>query len=122
MNNWAIVEIFGHQKFAGYLTECEMGGGKLLRLDVPESTDGLHKAFTKFFGTAAIYSITAVDEDVARTIASTYRAAPVSAYDFGEDVRNAIRVARQQSLPSPTVDTTECDDQYDDPDFQEVWL
>lgn len=114
MNTWAIVEIFGHQKFAGYLTECEMGGGKLMRLDVPACAG--HPAFTKYFGVAAIYSITPVEEDVAHAVAIGYRQAPVSAYDFGEEVRNAIRAARAKSLPSVVVDTYEVHDDEDEDD------
>ncbi len=33
---WAIVELFGHQKIAGRLTEQTIGGCHFLRVDVPD--------------------------------------------------------------------------------------
>ena len=33
---WAIVELMGHRRLAGYVTETELAGAPMLRLDVPE--------------------------------------------------------------------------------------
>ena len=57
---WAVVELFGRQVIAGQVTEVTIAGGDMLRVDVP-SINGLD-AYTKFYGSGAIYSITPVDE------------------------------------------------------------
>lgn len=47
---WAILELFGHQRFAGRVSEALIGGAPFVRLDVPEA-NGV-PGFTRFFGTA----------------------------------------------------------------------
>lgn len=61
---WAIVELFGHQKIAGEVSEEALAGGSFLRVDVP--AEGDYVAFTRFYGASAVYSITPVSEEVAR--------------------------------------------------------
>lgn len=87
---WAIVEIFGHQKLAGRLSEFALGGCNFVRVDVPElparkagsyrAATPLQPAFTKLFGQGAIYSITLVAESVARAAAEQIRPEPISVY------------------------------------------
>ena len=74
----AIVEIMGHQTFAGYVSEQVVGGGAMVRVDVPAVGD--EPAFTKLFGVASIYCITPVSEDVAFLAAKRTHSAPVSVY------------------------------------------
>lgn len=50
---WAIVEIFGHSRYAGIISEHAIGGCSFVRVDVPET--GEEPAFTKLFGQGAIY-------------------------------------------------------------------
>jgi len=64
---WALVELFGHTKFAGKVTEQSIGGCSFVRLDVPAGTD--RRAFTKIYGQNAIYCITITDEQTAREAA-----------------------------------------------------
>ena len=52
---WALVELFGHQKIIGKVSESVLAGGAFLRVDVPESQ--AKPAYTRFFGPGAIYSI-----------------------------------------------------------------
>jgi len=68
---WALVEVMGHHKFAGKVTEATIAGAGFLRLDVPESVG--QQAFTKFISPAALYALTPVSEDVARGLAASYR-------------------------------------------------
>ena len=54
---WAVVEIMGHKRFAGKVTEQAMGGAGFVRIDVPEITlpsGDVLPAFTKLFGAASI--------------------------------------------------------------------
>ncbi len=108
-SGWAIVEIMGHQKYAGFVSTQAVGGASMLRIDVPE-VEG-HQAFTKMFGVAAIYGITPVDELVAKSMARSLRKAPVDVYEFPKEVVQAMRTAK---LPSPQQDLD-----FDDADFHD---
>lgn len=66
---WALVELFGHQRIVGYLSQQTFGSSVLFRVDVPDLLkDGKieRKGFTRYFGVASIYSITPIDEDSVR--------------------------------------------------------
>jgi hypothetical protein len=75
---WAIVEIFGHSRYAGTISEHTIGGCSFVRVDVPE-VDG-EPAFTKLFGNAAIYSITPVSEQICRVVAKQFQSRPLTVY------------------------------------------
>ncbi len=69
LKSWALVELFGHQRIVGYLSQQTFGTGVLFRVDVPDMTkDGkvVRRGFTRYFGLSAIYSITPCDEDTVR--------------------------------------------------------
>ncbi len=76
---WAVVELMGHVKHAGRLSEEERFGCKLGRLDSPND-DGTET--TIYFGGASVFRITVVTETVARHVARTAPARPVSPWDF----------------------------------------
>lgn len=80
-HEWAIVEMFGHTRIAGLVTEPEIGAGDLIRLDVPQD-NGSGWAFTKYIGTKAIYSINIVSESIAREAAKRFQAKPVYGYEL----------------------------------------
>lgn len=66
---WAIVELFGHQKIVGYLSQQTFGTGVLFRVDVPDLLkDGkkVRDGFTRYFGLSAIYSVTPCSEAIVR--------------------------------------------------------
>jgi hypothetical protein len=82
---WAIIEIFGHQKYAGKVSEFAIGGCNFVRVDVPAlpargPQEEAMPAFTKLFGNGAVYSITLVSEQVARAVAATIRPEPLNVY------------------------------------------
>jgi hypothetical protein len=77
--SWALVELMGHQRIVGKVSETEIAGAKLLRVDVPKTGDA--QAITKYFGPSAIYCITPVEEDTARVMAKQIETAPVSVWD-----------------------------------------
>lgn len=77
-DQWAIVEIMGHQRFAGRVTEQAVGGTNFVRVDVPEA--GGCQPFTKLFGSASIYAITPVDEETARGAAAQLRQRPMDEF------------------------------------------
>ncbi len=77
---WALVELFGHQRVAGLLTEATLGGCHFLRVDVPEIGDA--PAFTRLYTQGAIYGITFVEERIARELARQFRVQPVQQYEL----------------------------------------
>lgn len=77
---WAIVELFGHQRMAGRITEASVGGCQFIRVDVPPV--GENAGYTRLLGQGAIYAINLVDEPVARAAAESYRTVPVSSYEI----------------------------------------
>jgi hypothetical protein len=77
-DHWAIVEIFGHVRLAGRVTEATIGGCAFVRVDVP-AVDG-EAAYTRLYGQGAIYSITLVTEDTARRAAAQVREQPLTIY------------------------------------------
>lgn len=79
-NEWALVELFGHQKIVGKVSEATLAGGSFLRVDVPEFNK--HPAFTRFYGPGAIYSINPVTEEIARGLMENYRNEPVSRFEL----------------------------------------
>lgn len=75
---WVILELFGHKVIAGYMRRDETLGTPLLRLDVPETPT--QAAFTRHYNPTAIYSISYVSEDVARRVANSLAASPITVY------------------------------------------
>lgn len=77
---WAILELMGHRRMAGEVSEQSIGGGMLLRIDVPATEE--QAAFTQYYGTQAIYCLTPTTEDVARKVAEHSHMAPVNHYEL----------------------------------------
>lgn len=77
---WGLLELFGHQRLAGKLSDQTIGGVHFLRIDVPQVGDV--PPYTRFFTQGAIYGMTVTTEDVARRLAASMRATPVSAYEL----------------------------------------
>lgn len=75
-----LLELFGHQKLAGRISEQTIGGCHFIRIDVPQVEDV--PAYTRFFTQGAIYGMTPTSEAVAQRLAAGLRARPVSPYDL----------------------------------------
>ncbi|MEC4750003.1 hypothetical protein [Methylomicrobium sp. Wu6] len=78
--SWGLLELFGHQRLAGLLSEQTIGGCHFIRIDVPE-VDGV-PGYTRFFTNGAIYGMTITTEEVARALAANLRAKPIQAYEM----------------------------------------
>ncbi|HEV2071060.1 MAG TPA: hypothetical protein VGR26_14820 [Acidimicrobiales bacterium] len=77
---WAIVELMGHRRLAGRVSEAEQYGTAMLRLDVP-AVDG-QQAATQFYGGSAIYCVTPTDEEAARLVAARNAPAPIQTWEL----------------------------------------
>ncbi len=101
---WAIVELMGHVKLAGKLTEEEKFGVKMGRLDIADGD-----AFvTQLFGGASVYRITIVTEEVARQVNRSTSPAPVSPWDFPKQLAHAEKVYHNV-CPDCGMDDDDCD-------------
>ena len=89
LNGWALIEIFGHTRLAGKISEESLGGSSLLRVDVPDENGGTK--MTKFLGVASIFSITMTTEEIARKAAKSIDAAPISVYELTRIELESIR-------------------------------
>ena len=79
--SWAIVELMGHTKIAGLVTEQALAGGAFLRVDVPGTRN--EWVMTKLYGASAVYCITPVTEDLARRAAQAITAPrPVTRWEL----------------------------------------
>ena len=81
-DEWAIVDVMGHQRYAGRVTEQTIAGQGFIRVDMPG--DDEHSAMTKLFAPGAIHSISPCTEAVARAAAVRLHlnAAPISRYEL----------------------------------------
>lgn len=113
---WCIVEVFGHNVFAGYVSERTIGGAALIQVDVPQ-VDDQHPAFTKLFGAAAIYSITPTTEAHAREAAAQIRVRPVTLYILPNPVQP--RLAQVADREQEDIDMDADDDHYYDEEEDE---
>lgn len=65
-DQWCLLELFGHQKLAGRVSESQIAGGNFLRVDVPETAS--NPSFTRIINPSAIYAINPITEEVARPV------------------------------------------------------
>jgi len=75
LSTWAILELFGHKRLAGFVTQQSIGAAALIRIDVPDvqlDDDTRSYAFTKYVGPGAIYCLTPCSEEVARAAAQRF--------------------------------------------------
>jgi histidyl-tRNA synthetase len=90
-DQWAIVDVMGHQRYVGRVTEEVIAGCGFVRIDIP-AVEG-EPAWTKLVGTSSIYAITPVEKDIAMALAARSRKRPVEAYELTPPM------VRQASLP-----------------------
>jgi len=76
----AIVELFGHQRMAGKVTDQSVGGASFIRIDVPETKS--QPAFTRIVNPSAVYAINPVTEEVMLYMAENITAKPIDAWDI----------------------------------------
>jgi hypothetical protein len=78
---WAILELMGHRRLAGRLTEVPGGAlAGFIRIDVPGEGDAV--VATQFYAPSAIYCVTPTTEETARAVAASSRPAPVQRWEL----------------------------------------
>ena len=74
---WCIVELMGHRRLAGWVTEQNVFGVTLMRIDIPGEP-----VVTQFYSPTAIYAVTPTTEQCARDVARRFRPEPVSPWEI----------------------------------------
>lgn len=109
---WAIVELMGHQRVAGRISQQTFGGAALIRVDVPEvvttgigyikgervDTMDVIPAHTRSLGAASIYGINWVDEAAATLAAHTIKHQPINPYNLKNVLADMPEQQRQKVL------------------------
>ena len=115
--SWAVVELFGHQKIAGQVSEQQIAGLTMLRVDVPEAEG--QAGWTRFYGGNAVYSITPMDEAMARQAVRMLQVCPITVYGMVVPERQieARLMSEDDDLPGFVDDDIEYDED-DDPDWE----
>ena len=75
---WAMVELMGHRVVFGVVTEAQIFGAGMMRVDVPDGEN--FKTF--YYSPAALYCITPVTEELARAGAVRNPVRPIGLYDL----------------------------------------
>lgn len=125
---WAVVEIFGHQRYAGYVTTQAFGQAVMFRIDVPpldereratksyEYIDGQNvppgstvkeaavQGYSKLFGVGAIYGMTPCTQEAAVKAVAAMQARKLQ----------LVTLAPERALSSAS--DAELDD-YDEPEY-----
>lgn len=100
IEQWAILEIMGHERLAGRVCETLIAGTKLLQVDVPAS-DKL-PAFTRLLSPTALFSMTPVPEAVARVVAGNLQKTAVSGIaSYGYTLGQQQEMRQALGLPAP---------------------
>lgn len=127
LDGWYILEIFGHQRFAGYLTVQNIGIAAMLRLDVPPLAErervlkrpgyagdqycpagtrikeGAVQGYTKLFGVGAIYSMTPCTKDACLAAVEEIQPRPMT----------PIAIPETKAIPAAAI-VTDADAEDDD--------
>lgn len=77
---WAILELMGHRRLGGHVSEATIAGSSFIRIDVP-APDG-QKPATQFYSPSAVYAITPTTEQMARQVAAMAQPRPVERWEL----------------------------------------
>lgn len=84
---FALVELFGHQRMAGKVTEQTIGNSAFIRIDVPETKS--QPAFSRLLNPSAIYAINPITEEAMTELADNLEKAPIQPWDIRQTVAKA---------------------------------
>ncbi len=95
---WAILELMGHRRLSGKVSEASIGGGAFIRIDMPMK-DGSNS--TQFYSPGSIYCITPTTEDIARKMSLAYQPEPVNQWEFKQLTEPRVPSFEQVSQEDP---------------------
>lgn len=106
---FGVVDLFGHTRIAGQISDFALGGESFVRVDVPAVEDV--PAHTRLFGKGAIYSISFTGREIAQAVARNLKSKPITVYDVDWETR-----ARMEAVPAIAHKSIHDDDEDDDQD------
>lgn len=83
LKSYAVVEMMGHRKIVGLVTESDISGGQLLRVDVLGANAEPER--TEYIGVGSIYCLTIVTEEIAKKVAAHNAPRPTWAFGLNAD-------------------------------------
>lgn len=105
LEGWGIVELMGHQRVAGRLSERSIAGSNLLQVDIPINDTEFR---TVFHGGSAIYALHPTDEKTARLAARGMSSRPVYQYEIERQLQ--LEAPKPATSPGPYDDDTDDDE------------
>lgn len=105
---WCIIELFGHQKMAGLVSEQQVAGANMVRVDVPETS--LQANFTRFLNPSAIYAINPTTEELARGMAEKIQTKPIASWDAREMIKRIDQEDLRKRIETNSLDKRGNDD------------
>ncbi len=117
---WALVELFGHTRIAGLVSEQNIAGGAMLRIDVPATE--VNPAFTRLVNVSAIYAINPITIETALMLAEQITSKPIEAWDIQHYVKQA-QLKLKENVEIPTkIETKESDKETNYFDLDETYF
>lgn len=122
-NTWAIVELMGHRRLAGRVTEVERFGAKFVRVEAPYGD----RTVVGDYAPSALYGLTYCDEALVRRTNARegvpYQLAGMLGAGDGIDVRPVVDCALCEGRPEGTTHARGCpNDHEDDPEDGDIPL
>jgi hypothetical protein len=81
IDGWAILELMGHRRLGGRVSEASIAGGAFIRIDVPHPNEAGIFTASQFYSPSAVYAITPTTEAIACAIARGVPE-PISRWDL----------------------------------------
>lgn len=100
-----VLELFGHQRIAGLVSEHNFAGSSFVRVDVPAV--GTTPAFTKMFHPNAVYAFNPVDEETMLFVAGQCSVRPLTVFDLSEMRRKMLAALPQEKKETENEDGEE---------------
>jgi hypothetical protein len=90
-SGWAIVELMGHRRLAGFVREVSVAGAGMLRVDIPTEGDG-EPNMTQLYPPSSLYCMTPTTEVMARAVARANKPEPVHSWELPRALPPALDV------------------------------
>lgn len=103
---WAILELMGHRRLAGLVTEATIAGGAFVRIDV--YTDSEKAIATQYYSPGSIYCMTPTTERMAREISRRNQPRPVERWELEPPKVAATEVRRCRVCGCTDDDCSQC--------------
>lgn len=116
MEGWFILEMFGHIRHVGFVTEVEAFGSKLGRIDALQA-DG--SSVTVHFSAASIFRLTPTTEESAREMVKPYEYKPLATrkrceccdVEYVEPGTILCRDCREAEIANDNTPQIQCEDE-----------